>query len=327
MTIREHDVPAGPVHPDRIRRIVRGDDPAISRRTGLYLLAVRSEAEDRVAALARILGDPHEPAALRRDAARYLGRIEAEASLAALERGIEIEDGLVRAAVLKSLGRIGRRESLERIEAVRARLEPPAAAAAQTAILFLAHRFGVEGRPVPLPPPAERLELDERDARDLQVGGHHGHHGSHVPDRTPPLGFDAAWDAAIPLRCGPREMVLLVDREVLAEPARLIRRPFLAGAIGHWHAQDGMWMPIFHFLTDPVEGRAQIAVTNASGKVVFGGDATVREGAASFAVRGIAEYGIPPVAIEGRVAHGRLDLTRARVGTRPARKRVTVPER
>lgn len=328
MTIREHDFPAEEPDAGRIRAAIRGEDRKISRKTGLYLLAVRPDIEDRLVVLQDVLENPDEPAGLRYDAARYLGRIDAPESVAVLERNLEIPDEDVRAGVLKSLGRIGGRESLERIEAVRGRPGARAAPAAGFAAVLIAHRLGVDGYRIPLPEEGQYLEVDERESRSLALrkAEEEEAEAASASLELEPVGFDVAWDQVYRVHCGPRMMLLLLNREVVAEPEKALGASRLAGVIGHWHPQETAYAPIHFILTDPSDppGGVDIAVANPNGKRMFAGAGAVRDGSAEFSIRGVSGFGTLPVDIAGRLAGEGLELSRGRVGRRVARKRVAL---
>lgn len=327
MTIPEHDFPAGKPDPGRIRAAARGEDRRITRRTALNLVAARPDLEDRLALLRNVLESPDEPPSLRYDAARYLGRIDSPESIAVLERNLEIRDEQVRAGVFKSLGRIGGRESLERIERVRD-LGPRTAPVAGFAAILIAHRLRVDGYRIPLPDEGQYLEVDERESRRLSLRKADADEteAASASLELEPVGFDVAWDCLYRVHCGPRMMLLLLNREVIAEPEEALGASRLAGAIGHWHRHETAYAPIYFILTDPAHppGGVDIAVANPNGKRLFAGKGAVRDGSVEFAIRGVSGPGTLPLDVAGRLTRGTLELSRGSVGTRIVRKRAAL---
>lgn len=320
MSLPKHDIPTRPLDAEQIRAAVRGEDPELSRTSALYLLAGRLDVTDRHLDFQAALEDASAPRMVRYLGALYLGTIDTPESRAILERNLGIEDALVLGRVMRSLAVIGEAGVLPHLGEIRARSSGQLAHEARWAERLLAHRLGVRGHEVHLPPDEGYLELGKRASRELAIheAGHHERERLARSIAHLPLGIPVRH--VYRLECGPRIMLLVLgDRGACS----------VAGVVVHFHHHDDVYMPIYYLLTCPARASDGVGMTfwSPKGKLVFAGDASPGGDALRFAIRGIASFGVRPIDIAGEVADGRLDLGKRRVGIGVAKRRAAARSR
>lgn len=321
MTLPKRDLPSRRLGAERLRAAVRGQVSGLSPKTALYLLATRPDIEDRHLDFRVVLENSSESRIMRYLAALYLGRIETPEAVGALEQNLRIRDELVRGRVILSLAGVGSLESLGRIAAIRAELHGWTAAEAAWAARLLAHRHGVAGHEVPMPEAAAYVELGARASRDLGVRMARDEERSALRRSiaVEPLGMSVAWDHVYHLQCGPRAMLLVVSSRVAGNRIQPAAAPScaLAGIIGHWRQDDAAYVPMYFMLTCPAPASDEVSLTlwSPNGRLAFAGTAGVGgSGDVRFSIKGVAGVGALALDVAGTVAHGRIDLSRHRVG-------------
>ncbi|MFN0182048.1 MAG: HEAT repeat domain-containing protein [Gemmatimonadales bacterium] len=314
-----------------LRRALAGGDPLMPPDAALYQVAHLADLLTRTRLLLSVLRDPGQSSLVRQTAALHLGKIEKPAALTGLRRSLRIGDPLVRGAVLRALGLVGGPDDLPRVRRLPG-LKGWVGREARFAATLLAHRHGIDGYGVH-PVGDGFLDPDSRRFTELRIG-HAAHDDREALARSiavEPLGVPVAVDCLSSLICGPRHMLLVLNRELVegAEKGSVLterwRRPALAALVLHRHHDDRTFVPIFYLLTDPAprsSGRVDLAVLGAGGRLCCLGSATIKGRQARFSMRAVANPGNIPVRIEGTFAGGVISLAVARVGLAVPRARV-----
>jgi len=322
-------VRGGGLSADQLRGAVRGREPTVSQASALFLLAGRLDVKDRHLDFQAVLEDQHAPQAARCFAAMHLGGLASPDARAILERNLGIDDALVLGRVMRSLALIGDAGLLPRFAAIAAKAQGWLVHEATWAARLLAHRVGARGHEVDAP--QAFLPVAKGAARDLVL------EEADDGDRSAlqrsfalqPPGMNIAWDRVSRLRCGPRTMFLVLNPDVLARWHAGEGRDTCSVAAIVVHQQDARaHTPLYYLLTCPAHagGGAVLSLWTAKGRLVFAGDAARRKEAIDFAIRGVDDFGVVPVDLDGTVAldkatAGRVSLGRKESGTGVARRR------
>lgn len=308
-----------------LRKALAGDHPTVSPNSALGWLWRHPERR-RTQVFRSVLGDRRQAPVVRQTAAHYLGKIDRPPALAALKDSLRVRDPLVRGAVLRSLGRIGDQETIRRVARMQDGLRGWLAREAKFAVTLLAYRHGVEGYEVRLP--RDNLLTPGRRSRDLEMRPARPAEREALQRSLTfePLGMPAAHEHAYRLNCGPRKMLVVLNRDLVesGDLAGRLTKPTLAAQVLHWHDHDEAYAPIFYLLTHTQrDGNVRIGILNSGGRLCCAGFATTSDRVATFVVRAVDIPGNTPAHVEGRFELGAIELEHAKVGLAVRRSRRT----
>jgi hypothetical protein len=321
------DTVAGELDARELRRALAGRHPTVSVHAALYHASRIPYLPTRTRILRSVLVDPAQTATLRQTAAQHLANIRRPEALSALVEALSVREPLVRGAVLRALGRVGGADVLPRVRRLRG-LRGWVAREASFATTLLAYRHGVEGHEVHAPRGAF-LDPDPRRFGELRVrtADHPDHEALARSITATPFGIPVAADHAYTMICGPRHLLIGLNRDLIhaGDLREWLARPAVPALVLHRHHHDDTYVPIFYLLAHPSprsSSRVRLAVLTAAGRLCCVGSATIGESLATFSVRAVAGPGNTPALVEGTFERGALTLTKARVGLAIPRARL-----
>lgn len=116
-----------------------------------------------------LLESAHEPTYIRYFAAIQLGKMNTPAALKILHKNCRLQDQQVLAGVMKALGRIGSKKTLEIITSVKSNAKGLAETQANFAAALIAHRYGLPGNEIPVPGDPDLLPLTAAGVNTFQI--------------------------------------------------------------------------------------------------------------------------------------------------------------
>lgn len=313
----------------QIRDAVRGKLEGASRADALEQLAA-SDFPNKHRDLEAVLEDESAPSRLRYLAALGLTRADPRAAHHILVRATRFQDQRVLAGVLRALGQIGGQEALDAINRVGPNVNGPARTQAEFAAILIAHRLGLEGYAPRPTPPADVLELAPEAGSRLRIrralSGEAERSLMSLGSR--PYGLELAEHPMYEFRCDRCCGMVLLNRDYASGDAlSVLRRRSAIFAIGALRNDVlGTYSAAAIFLTAPIGGeRVSISVHLTNGDRVFGGEATVRDGVASWRLHAVRRLGAFPIRAEGEFKESALTIGDAWSGTRIANKARPAP--
>jgi hypothetical protein len=306
---------AEPVSLERLRKAIRGADPAIARGEAFALLAA-GPFQKREELLGQSLHDPGEPATSRRAAAIALGRIATAEAEQTLLAGLKGTEPPVQADIMRSLGRIGGRTALKAIEALD--VPPPARPAAGFAMGLIAHRLGLDGHDLAPPSEKQLLEVPE-ESRKIDASPLEPERAAKVLAdlRLQPYGIDYDPETLVRLQCGPRVNVVCPSLEVMKPGgiARLTERKALAGVAAYESPETHDYSVSYLLLTAPEgsSGGVHIHALRCSGRGALAGSGNVEGDRLIFRLRSLERPGGFRVELSGLLTEERLRFRVAKV--------------
>lgn len=264
-------------------------------------------------AAAAILRNAQESARRRYVAAATLGRANTRAARNALMTGLKLRDPVVRAGVLKALGRIGDEAALRAITRLKDR-----SAQARFAAALIAHRLGVPGPALQGPPDRDMLGLRARASHPMQW------RKASAAEVKPclrslgerPFGIALAPAPAYQVTCGGRSLMVLFDRQLAAHDMVKAAqgRKALAGMVARKNEADGLYSEWLLIFTAPARRPAgfRVLLYLTNGTLAFAGRAGAKAQAADFSIRAVSRPGAVPILVRGALEPDRVKIGSAR---------------
>lgn len=314
----------------QVRDAVRGRLEGVSRADALEKLAA-SDFPNKHRDLEAVLEDETAPSRLRYLAALGLTRSDPRAAHQILVRATRIENQRVLAGVMRALGQIGGREALDAINRVEPNANGPARSQAEFAAILIAHRLGLEGYSPRATPAGDVLELAPESGARLRIRRALSTEveRSLISLGPRPYGIELAEQPMYEFRCDRCSGMVLLNREYTSGDAlSLLRSRSAIFAIGALRNDVlGTYSTAAVFLTSPINGSESISISVhlTSGDRVFGGDASVRDGVASWRLHAVRRLGAFPIRAEGEFKESELTIGDAWSGTRIANKARPAP--
>jgi len=318
-----HHIVAPPLR--EIRDALRGKLEGVSRAAALEQLA-SSDFPNRHRDLEAVLEDESAPSRLRYLAAIGLSRADPRAAHQILVRATRFKDPRVLTGVMRALGQIGGPDALEAINRVGPNVDGAARAQAEFAAILIAHRLGLEGYAPRATAPADVLELAPEAGARLRIRRALSSEveRSLVSLGQRPYGIELAEHPMYEFRCDRCSGMVLLNREhTMGDALAVLRRRSAIFAIGALRNDLlGTYSAAAVFLTSPVAGsdRIGISVHLTNGDRVFGGEATVRDGVASWRLHAVRRLGAFPIRAHGEFKGSELTIGDAWSGTRIAQQ-------
>jgi hypothetical protein len=298
-------------------RAMRGGDPDIGREEAFALLAA-SGFPQRQALLAAVLQDQAESSRTRSAAAIALGRINTRDSQQTLLASLNAPEPGVQAEVLYALGCIGGLDALAAIDALEL-YDDRRKEAADFASALIAHRLGLEGHELPLPPEDRLLNQSREKSRAIEVTALPAEEGAKVIAdlARQPYGVEYDHDRLVRFDCAGRINVWCPNREFTAPGgvARLRERKALAGVVALRSEETGDHSVSYTVMTAPrrESGRLNILAPRCSGRAGLAGTGKVAGDQLEFHLRAVRRPGAFPIELAGEFAD-QLRLRQATIG-------------
>jgi hypothetical protein len=296
---------------EKLRDVVAGKDTSFPRRAAMALL-LTSDFPNKDEDFAAVLEDEQVPGRIRYMAAVMLAKVDTRAAQDILIRNLRIRDERVCAGVLIGLGRIGDSAALEALAHLKDDSKP-----ARFAATLIAHRLGVEGHDAPVPDDSDLLGLADSAARPMQW---------QRPDpadirfclrslTSDPFGIAFAQEPVYQVRCGGRELMVLFNRELVAQDTIkwMRERKTLAGVVALRNETNGLYSVSLLILTSPsrkTEG-FNLMLYQTNGALAYAGRASVGVNSTEFSIRALSRPGAFPIRFEGTLQDGRVEIKTA----------------
>jgi len=305
----------------KVRRALAGNDPEIPATRAMAIL-FESDFPNKHRDFEALLEDEAAPTLLRRLAAVYLGRLQTPEAVDVLITRLHTRDESILIAILQSLGVAGGRRAIEAITEFQRDLRF-AAHEANVAAALIAHRIGIEGYELPIPPELRFLDMDRTCAGKLEfttASRNDVEFCLRALGRLP-FGIELSEQPSFQVRCQQQAWMILLNRDFVAPDAlvRTARHKAILGVIATRSRETGLYSPSFVLLTTPAPGqeRVRILACRVNGQVIFGGEIQVDGARANFSIRAVARPGAFAVSIQGSFADRHLRIDEALASLAP----------
>jgi len=303
-----------------LRNVVAGRETTFPRSRAMAMLQ-RSDFPNKHRDFEAVLENEKESSDIRSLAAISLGKIATTAALAILVKNLHVSDERVLAGVMKALGRVGDRTTLDAILTAKTYATGLALREAEFATILIAHRMGLEKSEALAIETGEHLEPEAHCARPFRI--------KQADDADAelclrsfahqPFGIEFSETPIYQARCGRNTWMIALNREFSAKDCviTLGRRNAFFGVVALRSEQTRLYSAAFLLLTSPTRERdaVDILVYRPNGKLTFRGTARMAGSRAEFAIRSVAQPGAFAVKIEGAFADGALDIRTALAAT------------
>lgn len=315
--------PTGPPSLRTIRETLRGRPTGLSDGDAIELLA-SSDYPNKHRELEAVLEDVSAPPRVRYLAALNLPRCDQRAAHQILVRATRFHEQRVLAGVMRALGQIGGKDALDAINHVAPNVSGAARAHAEFAAILIAHRLGLEGYAPRITSPADVLELAPEAGERLRIRPALSKdvERSLTSLGPRPYGIELAEQPMYEFRCDRCSGMILLNREYTnVDSLAVLRKRSAIFAIGALRDEAlGAYSAAALFLTapPPVAGAEKISISVhlTNGERVFGGEASLADGAASWKLHAVRRLGAFPVRAEGAFKDGALRIDLAASATR-----------
>src|SRR6266498_2352090 len=268
---------------------------------------VAARGAGAIGVLGEVLHDAREDPAVRAAAAGQLGRAGANAEPILIEALQSTPESTIRIAVAGALAKVGSPAALEPLEGIAAASEGALSRQARFATTVIAFRHGRGGHePAPaseqdlLPMPEdERVPLSVREARTAE-------REAGLADLSrDSYGVSLAPETAFGVDCGPEQLLVALDRDLMVNLSRATSDPVLAGLVAWQDPVERTHSVCWLLLAWPESrGSAHLAVYRPSGHLFLSGRAHVRAKRCQFELQSVQGRGNLPVEIRGTIKAG-----------------------
>lgn len=255
--------------------IVLGRNRSFPRTLAMNLLP-KSGLRGAEGLLAQVLMNGGEQSPYRRLAAANLLRMNTPRSHEALVRAAEtVNDDRTLLSVVKALGRVGGREDLGKVTAIRDRATGILKTQASFAATMISYRFGMEGNVLPAPtrlarlPAGPRLPLQFRKPPQQEID---------LFNRTmaeEPCGIEWAAQSLQTFQCPGGHWMIALNNEVFAGDALQLLggRKTMLGVLAAKREEDERYSPSYFLFSHPHERGIQLTLTRVTGDLAWAGTA------------------------------------------------------
>lgn len=288
----------------QLRDVAAGRDNRLPRTAALQAL-LRSDFPNKHRDFEAILDNGAESPALRRIAARLLGKIETPWAREILVRSTAIRDPEVLTAIVEALGRIGDEAALPAILQARSYVPANARRKADFAAALIAHRFGLPddflGDSADLERPSEfrpECGIPLRISSAL-----HGEvETALVHLAREPFGVEYAESSTVHVRCQSDSWLFFTNRQLVAADAveLLRRRRTFGGIVATRINTEQDYFPALVLLTAPLTNeRIGIRIYAPDGSLRYAGAGDLESSSIRFRIRAIPFPGSVPIELSG----------------------------
>ncbi len=195
---------------------------------------VRRKRPDRMAVYRRVLSDPKQSTAARRVLVRELGKQPLPENQALLLQLLETAEAPLFSPVVQALGRMGAEGALERLEKIKAPVEPAAQRTLEFARSLLAYRLRLNRHLLPVPAASQIVKVKDGVPMEIKKTSARVAREIIQDTREDLPGITLAETGAVGLKCFTNNLLLALNQEFqssrcAAQPSRAQRRA--AGSI------------------------------------------------------------------------------------------------
>jgi hypothetical protein len=292
----------------QLKKIVSGHTvPAepIRYHRAISVLARKEQSPQVCSILKKVIADPEVDSSSRAVAASKMVLFPQAKAEAALIENLDVRDSLVQSKVIKSLGCIGGRRGLDRLNTV----PTPKEEFVQKQLVFskalIAYRLGLDTDDLPfkqgverIPGPADNLiTLSLRKLRKPTIVKNLKRFtGSNYNIQfSKSMGFE--------LKAGRAHWNLFLNKELegLGIFSDIKKRKYITGLLSLHDKRTDTFSVQYIVLTKPSNGDLEIMVVRSDGEVFYSGKATTSKGLMNFAIQDIERQGTAPTTVKGRL--------------------------
>jgi len=130
-----------------------------------------------------------------------------------------------------------------------------------------------------------------------------------------PFGIDFAQEPAYQVQCGRRDLMVLFNRELVAQDTIkwVSGRKALAGVVALRNGTNGLYSVSLLIMTSPnlKHGPIDLSLCHTNGDIAYAGRAVVKANSAEFSLRSVLRAGASPIRFEGIFHDGRFEIKTA----------------
>jgi hypothetical protein len=303
---------------DQIVNILSGADKSIPREQAINAL-VMSDISNKHQHLETLLKNSNESLRIRYQAAINLGKVGTAEARNTLEDSSRMElDDKILAGIMKSLGRIGDRHSLDFVLQAKQRTTGSASLKANFAAALISYRHGLTGNELPMPQDSEFLSIsDSLEPIYISPAGSEEIKICLQSLSNKLFGIELDDKNAYKLQYRQAINIVLFNREFVdKDKIRILReRKSLLGLVADQHPADSsLYSVAYLLLTSPSNeesDKIEIIIPEPEGTIMFAGTAKFHEDLSKFLIRSVSQRGAFPIIIEGAFRENRLKIKRA----------------
>ncbi len=296
-----------------------------------YALGARGGAADRRMLRALVLDAREEPR-VRVAAAMALGERPSRDAEAGLLSCLEVEDPMVLAVVIKSLGRIGGRRSLQALQGMGYHQARFVNQQRDLAMMLIAYRHGIdiESDPIPFKRPVRRVRGAEDHVLKTSLRQLAGKAVTAVLDRYRDnrYGLELSTERAFEIDMDGGRLVLLLNRAATRKAllGALFDRPLILGLAAQLQHETETFSTRFIVFARPSgPGAARLMGVRSDARPALAGEVSQTADGLAFVLSDVERPGTAPMRIEGTLGAAGVTVHASVVYSRRLNKRMTSP--
>lgn len=311
--------------------IVEGRDTSLSRDIAINMLSL-SNIQDQEEILNKLILNESENVQARRLAAVNLWKMNTPASYNVLIKAAQkVKNEEVLEGIVKALGRIGDKNTLDTIITLEKRAKGYLKDVALFAASLISYRNGLDGNDLPIP--ETYLPMPSKEQIQLHFS---------IPDISEadifmssmskePCGISFSADLMQQFTCPGGGWILALNKQLSNGNAltSLARSKAMLGVLASKNSEDGRYSATHFILSSPgkTRGNANILVYRIIGKVAWAGEVTsIEANQAKFKLHTAGSLGVIPLEMEGiLLPEGKLNVIKAISASRVAQKQHPTP--
>ena len=310
------DIPKDDLGPDLLRKALAGQHPNLPASKALALTSdLDLSLADQIAFVLEIIQNEKVELLVRAAAVRTFIRLGAESAGPALLETLKSSEERIAAAAAAALGQVGTEKHLSALRRERARNKAGEffRRRVEFAEALIVHRFGLTGYEVELPKAGAQASPtpDAQPFTSTRPGRDRGIRAIDSIKREFPS-LDAARQIVYELKCGPRLLEVVFDRDFIAPDGIEARtkRPGLPGFVAFHGVEEDEFCPrVLLFSSPGAKEGVDLLITTMTGDPVYVGGGSVSEKNSEFELRSVKGPGITPVATHIRLSAAGVQIT------------------
>lgn len=331
----EHRVSQTKLHGLSVKDRTQLDAIAAGERSPVYrvkALAALAATRDPAAAesFRGALDDAAADFTVRAAGATWLARQGGMAAEGALIERLAVEEmPVVQHKIVSGLTRVGSEASLRRLaDAVQSR-DPAVRDHARFAQAVIACRTGTAGFELPPPDPSLRLPAPAAAETSSAASDTRPEDAVRMLEQTVGDSFGVSGDpeGVVALRCGRRNLSVVIDAPVRRGAADRLARPAVAGFVAMQAEADASFATALLVLTWPnSRGGVDVSVNRLSGRTMYVGEGQLDGDTVRFRLDAVQAPGATETTVTGTLTGGRLSELNVAAGRTLERSRPTPME-
>jgi hypothetical protein len=253
---------------------------------------------------------------IRKIAAINLGKIDSPKAKEILIKSTKTVKGDILATIVIAMSKYGDNKSLNAISLVKKKNKGFVRSQAAFALAIISHRLGLKGNELPPPNNKGYLKLF-RESRPVMIK-------KAIKEELDiclktidkkPYGIELSQRFVYYINHGEYSIILLNrDLDSFESVKRLLKQKAIVGIIAQKSVELGSYFVSYLILTSPTKkgGEINIWLVRSYGKTCYGGTAKIKDVEVVFSVKSIAETGVSPFIIAGKIGRSGLILEKSR---------------